>query len=131
MGSFFGGLQGGIISPILSNIYLDALDKFMEEYKTSFDKGIKRPNNIIYRKTKDEITKRRRWLKNGKIPIHVNGKRKSISLENDKRLEILKEIRNLGKHLLKIPYTDPMYPHYKRIQYVRYADDCAPRKWSA
>ena len=31
--------QGGIISPVLANIYLDKLDKYMKEYATGFDRG--------------------------------------------------------------------------------------------
>ena len=31
--------QGGIISPILANIYLDKLDKYMKEYAAGFDRG--------------------------------------------------------------------------------------------
>lgn len=33
--------QGSIISPILTNIYLNELNCFMATYKISFDKGIK------------------------------------------------------------------------------------------
>ena len=37
--TYSGTPRGGIISPILANIYLDRLDKYMLEYKESFDKG--------------------------------------------------------------------------------------------
>jgi retron-type reverse transcriptase len=33
--------QGSVISPILANIYLDKLDKFIEKLKDEFDSNIK------------------------------------------------------------------------------------------
>lgn len=38
-GTYSGMPQGGIISPVLANIYLDKLDKYMKEYATGFDRG--------------------------------------------------------------------------------------------
>lgn len=43
--TYSGTVQGGIISPILANIYLDKLDKYMEEYIQNFDKGNRRLRN--------------------------------------------------------------------------------------
>ena len=40
--TYSGTPQGGIISPILANIYLDKFDKYMKEYISRFDKGKER-----------------------------------------------------------------------------------------
>ena len=48
--SYIGTPQGGIISPILANIYLDKLDKFMRNYINVFNKGKARVRNPEYKR---------------------------------------------------------------------------------
>lgn len=48
-----GTPQGNVVSPVLANIVLDKLDKFIEQYKIKFEKGKKRKLNKEYIKLRN------------------------------------------------------------------------------
>ena len=94
-----GTPQGSIVSPLLANIYLDRLDKYVETLL---------------------------------IPAHTRGKaRKRNPAWGAVRRQMLAE-RKLGNHKLaktlrrkmqQLPSGDPNDSGYRRLRYVRYADD--------
>ncbi len=93
-----GTSQGSIISPILSNIFLHQLDVFVENLQINFEKG-SRPRNT------KEYDHKRYLMKTAK-------KRGDIVTVN----QILKDTA----HIPVMDFSDPLY---KRLKYVRYADD--------
>jgi group II intron reverse transcriptase/maturase len=107
--TYSGTPQGGIISPILANIYLDKLDKYMEEYIQSFNKGEKRSRTMEARR----FQKRKSGL-NRKLKVEVDEK---------VRKQLIKAIRKIEKERIKTSYGNPMDEGWKRLKYVRYADD--------
>jgi group II intron reverse transcriptase/maturase len=98
--SLAGTPQGGIVSPILSNIYLHALDEYVGQLQKELEKGKKRRPNQEYERISD---RRYRMAKAGKA--HT------------------KEFERLGKAMRQLPSLDTRDPDFVRIRYVRYADD--------
>ena len=91
--------QGSIASPILSNILLDKLDRFVETVLIpQYTRGKKRKLNQEYVKLHKQMHK---LLRKGQ---------KEAALKQRKQLQRLSSI-------------DPNDPDYRRLKYVRYADD--------
>jgi len=91
--------QGGIASPVISNIYLHKLDIFVETVLIpEYTRGRLRAKNPEYRAVEREIVKARR--------------------KGDRA-----EVRSLYRRLHSLPSQDPNDPGYRRLRYCRYADD--------
>lgn len=97
--------QGGIVSPILSNIYLDKFDKYMDmlrlEYETPRGKRTTTVSPEYQR-----ITRNLRKLE--------------TEYESDSSPQLLKKIREIRLLRSKMPSRIGIGV---RINYVRYADD--------
>jgi group II intron reverse transcriptase/maturase len=94
-----GAPQGGVCSPILSNIYLDKLDKFVETVlMPKYNRGKKRGRNPSYETIRNAIARAKR-----------RGDREAV--------------RKLRKRLRTQPSQNPQDLNFRRLRYVRYADD--------
>jgi len=103
--SYSGTPQGGIISPLLANIYLHELDKFVTKLKSEFDTPEKGERTPEYRERHNEIKR---------LSYHI---KKS---EGEERARLLDEYKPKRKQLMSIPCTSQTD---KKIKYIRYADD--------
>ncbi|AQY40473.1 reverse transcriptase domain-containing protein [Bacillus thuringiensis] len=110
--TYSGTPQGGIISPLLSNIYLNELDVYMEEYINSFNKGIKREKTNSTRYLETKMYRMRKRMREAWAELPQKDK--------DENLKQYKELRN---QLLNTQCTNPMDSNFKRLRYTRYADD--------
>jgi group II intron reverse transcriptase/maturase len=117
--TYSGTPQGGVVSPLLANIYLHELDEFMAEMQVGFDKGKQRSAPPEYWRLTGRI--QHRWKR-----IH---RLKAQGLGDDPAVDAdLRDIVSAHSERDKLAARDPFDPNFRRLRYCRYADDCAPRR---
>ena len=107
--TYSGMPQGGIVSPILANIYLDKLDKYVKEYIRHFDMGTKRRPG---KESNDLTNERKRTVR--KLRKVKDGAEKAALVARLKAIE---------QERAAFPSGDEMDGSYRRLKYIRYADD--------
>lgn len=107
--TYSGTPQGGIISPMLANIYLDKFDRYMKEYSQSFDNGERRRISTEYRQLNNKKTRLVKKLK--------------TETDESVRVQMMDEIEKTTREMFSTPCSDAMDEQYRRLKYVRYADD--------
>ncbi len=94
-----GTPQGGVVSPILANIYLDQLDRYVEAVlQPAHTRGAKRRRSRTYQNLWKQA---KYWETKG---------------QHQRAVELRRQMQ-------AIPSVDPEDPNYRRLRYVRYADD--------
>ena len=94
-----GAPQGGVVSPILSNIYLHRLDDFAENTLIpEYTRGETRTRNKEYEKVRQAYARARKKGDHQKA-------------------------RELRRKQARLPSVDCDDPGYRRLHYLRYADD--------
>lgn len=111
--TYSGTPQGGVISPLLANIYLHELDLFMEEMREGFDKGVKRRANPAYVAQSQQIAALRKKID----AIRADG------ADEAEVRACLARIEAINRDRRKISSVDQMDPNFRRLRYCRYADD--------
>ena len=97
--SLSGSPQGGRASPILSNSYMDRFDKFVEHTRIpAYTQGDRRQDNPLSERLTHQAEYHRKKGNRERAPA----------------------LRREAQHH---PSLDPNDPEYRRLKYVRYADD--------
>lgn len=162
--TYAGTPQGGIVSPILANIYLHELDEEIERMMNEFNTTKRqRKAHSEYKNISDKIGARRLKLdrlepeERARLELELEElikqrtehrlslpegtiaekdstyknyckkilkiRRKLKEPSQEERRQIISEIKELNRDLRKLPAMDQLDKDFKRIKYIRYADD--------
>jgi len=95
--TYSGTPQGGVLSPLLSNIYLHELDMFIEDTLIpQYTRGKQRAQNTEYRRLSKQIQR---------------GKKRG------------EDVTQIVQQRRQLPSLDTHDPNFRRLRYIRYADD--------
>lgn len=100
--TYSGVPQGGNLSPVISNIYLNELDWAIQTKANQFNSGKKRSRNLTYVRVQN-----------------LQLQAKKLARQNGQ----WKTYKSLKAKLRTMPASDPFDHNFRRLTYVRYADD--------
>jgi group II intron reverse transcriptase/maturase len=97
--TYSGTPQGGILSPLLANIYLNELDTFIEEELIpQYTKGLRRACSPEYERITNDL--------------------RDARVEKDEA-----RVKELIRKRRQTPSQNVQDPNFRRLRYIRYADD--------
>ena len=100
------------MSPVLANIYLHELDMFVQAEMEAFNRGRNRRPEPRTNVLNGQMVKLRQQIA-----------RLDPDTDPDLRQQLITKVQELNKQKHARPSGDPFDPHFRRLKYVRYADD--------